>query len=202
MKKQILTGMVAGAVFTVSAASLAQAQTVVPDSQQPGAVPQYGTPGVTTQQTTRIDPTQVGQPNTIVVGSSQMPPRQSVSTGRATHISVLNPSPRPVMFTVPALNASFEVAANSQRVIQITPDMVAALPQGQEVAYYITDADGNQLASNTITRDQELAYSYSYTQQSAVTQQAQDIDEQPAAASDVDDQPSTTQQRSTVRGYW
>jgi hypothetical protein len=109
-----------------------------------------------------------------------------------TSIKVVNPTSKPVTFTSPDLNLTSDVPANGVRVIQIDKAMTANLTPGQEVAYYVNDTDGNRIASSNFVNNQEIVSMIDVNTQVASTEST----EQTAT------QTTTTQRKSTVRGYW
>jgi hypothetical protein len=107
-------------------------------------------------------------------------------------LQVLNPTPGPLTFSAPDLGLSVVVPANSERRISLNPAMTANLTPGQQVAYYILDPSGNQLASSYFV-NQEVAYNFEQTQ-TTVGQTTTETTPAPART-----QP---QRSSTVRGFW
>lgn len=138
--------------------------------------------------------------NEVIVGtndgsSPMLLPKIKIGSAN-TSITVLNPSPEPVSFSVPALNMTAEVPANGARVIQIDKVQAASLTPGQEVAYYINDSDGNQIASSSLVNNQEIASMIDINTQVATTEET---------TTTTSYQQTTTpapESRSAVRGYW
>jgi len=129
----------------------------------------------------------------VIVGTdsaSSITPPLHIGLG-TTAINVVNPTPKLVTFTVPTLNISYEVPANSQRLVQIDPTQTANLTAGQSVAYYINDSNGNQIASGNFYNYQLVASHNTYTQY------ASESKEEPKYTS-----KNYSRSRSTVRGYW
>ncbi|MCE3234263.1 MAG: hypothetical protein K0Q50_443 [Vampirovibrio sp.] len=134
----------------------------------------------------------------VVVGadaSSTIMPRLIIGQNTATSITVLNPTPKPVMFSSPTLNVSYEVPANAERTIQIDRAQTANLTPGQEVAYYINDSQGNVIASSSFVNNQSIATMVDTNTQVATTE------ETTTTSTATTQQPAPTR-RSTVRGYW
>jgi len=134
----------------------------------------------------------------VVVGadaSSTIMPRLIIGQNTATSITVLNPTPKPVMFSSPTLNISYEVPANAERTIQIDRAQTANLTPGQEVAYYINDSQGNVIASSSFVNNQSIATMVDTNTQVATTE------ETTTTSTATTQQPAPTR-RSTVRGYW
>lgn len=134
----------------------------------------------------------------VVVGpdaSTSVLPRLTIGQNTATSVTVLNPTSKPVTFTVPTLNVSYEVPANAQRTIQIDRAQTASLTPGQEVAYYINDSQGNVIASSNFVNNQDIA-----TMVDTNTQVATEETTTTTSTATTQQQPPT--RRSTVRGYW
>lgn len=189
-----------------------QQSPMTPYSNQTSQMNQPNTGVSNQQQTTTQSQTTVGQTTTttttttqvatngappssgeVIVGTdaaSSIAPPLSVGLG-TTSINVVNPTPKPVQFTIPALNVSYEVPANAERTIQVDRTQTANLTPGQQVAYYVNDANGNQIASSNLTN-----YETAISQINTNTQ---------VAAEESRPEPSyhaPSRHRSTVRGYW
>lgn len=106
-------------------------------------------------------------------------------------IHLLNFSAQPLVFSSPDLNLSVTVPANSERVIYMDPAVVSSLQPGQTIAYSINDANGNVLASSTISNTQ-VAVIHDILQQTTTISEYQQT---PSAG-------TTVQRSTTVRGYW
>lgn len=136
----------------------------------------------------------------VVVGadaSSSILPRLTIGQNSASSITVLNPTPKPVTFSSPTLNVSYEVPANSQRTIQIDRAQTANLTPGQEVAYYINDSQGNSIASSSFVNNQSIATMVDTNTEVATTESSTTSS---TATTQQPARPSSS--RSTVRGYW
>jgi hypothetical protein len=145
--------------------------------------------------------TQVNTSGEVVVGpdaSSSILPEMTVGLGTTT-INVLNPSPRDVVFSVPSLNISYNIPANSERMVQIDRSQTASLTPGQQVAYYINDSSGNQIASSTLVNNQDIASQIDTSTQVAASETTTTT-ESTTTATTEEQQPTT--RRSTVRGFW
>jgi hypothetical protein len=156
------------------------------------------TVGQTTTTTTTT--TQVSQipmiptSGEVIVGAdsgSSIAPPLTVGLGTTT-VTVVNPTPKPVTFTVPNLSLSYEVPANSERTIQIDRSQTASLTPGQSVAYYVNDASGNMIVSSNLS-----IYQTAVSQINTDTHVATETKTEPTYQSST-----PTQKRSTVRGYW
>jgi|GEM_PF-6555325 len=149
----------------------------------------------TTQSATAVAPPSVAE---VIVGAdaaSSITPPLNIGLG-TTAINVVNPTPKPVTFTVPNLSLSYEVPANSQRMVQIDPTQTANLTAGQSVAYYINDSNGNQIASGNLNNYQAIA-----SQINTNTQFAYEQKEEPKYEA-TSTPRKYSRSRSTVRGYW
>ncbi|WP_303674297.1 hypothetical protein [Vampirovibrio chlorellavorus] len=131
----------------------------------------------------------------IIIGSSDgsspmFLPKLTIGEGN-TSILALNPTPRPVSLSIPQLNSTMVIPPNGARVIQLDKSQTASLTPGQEVAYYINDADGNQIASSNFVNTQEIVSMI-------------DINTQIASSTEETRTPirKPTERKSTVRGYW
>jgi hypothetical protein len=150
-------------------------------------------------QTSAISPTPSS--GEVIVGtdaaSSVIPPL-TVGMG-TTVINVVNPTPKPVSFSIPTLNMTYDVPANAQRTIQIDRTQTANLTPGQVIAYYVNDASGNQIATSSLTN-----YSAVATQINTNTQVATESQTTPASSSETQTStvPQNNSRRSTVRGFW
>lgn len=159
----------------------------------------------TTSQSTTTSTTQIGTVapiNTsgeVIVGkdsaSSIVPPLQIGMSG-TTMVTVVNPTPKPVTFSVPAINMTYEIPGNSQRTIQIDRAQTANLTPGQVVAYYVNDSSGNQIASSNLTQYSTVA-SQINTDTTVATESSTSSTETKTSA-----EPAQTPRRSTVRGFW
>ena len=172
---------------------------------QPMPSVQPGMPTSVTQQTqTTTTTTQVGASTPspasgeVIVGkdsaSSIVPP---LTIGQSTTlIRVVNPTPKPVSFSVPTLSMTYAVPANSERTIQIDRAQTASLTPGQVITYYVNDASGNQIASSNLTNYNSVA-----SQMNTNTTVAAEQKPEPSYTSAAPEK-SSTPRRSTVRGYW
>jgi hypothetical protein len=120
-------------------------------------------------------------------------PQLVIIPGSNLELHLLNPSPSPLTFSSPDLHLSYTVPANSERVIYVGPETTANLTSGQQVAYYIVDSSGNQLASSTIVNSPTIASSINTD-----TTVASEYQQTETTAS----QQTNVEKRSTVRGYW
>lgn len=194
-----------GLPVSVIAEDMTQSQTNTTQYSQSGS--QYSETTTTTSQSTTVQPgvsnlilgNQFGYAQKEVIvgtndGSSPMVlPKIHIGSAN-TSIKVLNPTPEPVQFSVPQLNMTTEVPANGVRVIQIDKAQTASLTPGQEVAYYINDSDGNQIASSNFINNQEIVSMIDINTQIASSEES--------TTTTRATQPQPTQRRSTVRGYW
>lgn len=135
--------------------------------------------------------------NEVIVGttdgtSPMVLPNIHIGSANTT-IKVLNPTSKPVQFSVPQLNMTSEIPANGVRVIQIDKVQTANLTPGQEVAYYINDSDGNQIASSNFINNQEIVSMIDINTQVASTEET---------TTTTASESKPTQRKSTVRGYW
>ena len=155
---------------------------------------------VTQQSTSTTQSSAMALPGAseVIVGADaagSITPPLNIGLG-TTAINVVNPTPKTVTFTVPNLNISYEVPANSQRLVQIDPTQTANLTAGQSVAYYINDSNGNQIASGNLNNNQLVA-----SQINTNTQFASEQKEEPRYEATSSPQ-KYSRSRSTVRGYW
>ncbi len=130
----------------------------------------------------------------IVIGSSDgntpmFLPKLTIGSAN-TSILVMNPTPKPVSLSIPLLNSTSVIPANGARIIQLDKAQTAGLTPGQEVAYYINDADGNQIASSNFINTQEIVSMIDINTQVATTEETRTTIRKP------------TERKSTVRGYW
>ncbi len=166
---------------------------------------QPGMPTSVSQQTQTVTTTtQVGASTVspisgeVIVGkdsASSIVPPLTIGQG-TTMIRVVNPTPKPVSFSVPTLSMTYEVPANAERTIQIDRAQTANLTPGQVIAYYINDAGGNQIASSNLTNYNSVA-----SQVNTNTTVATEQKPEPSYTSTAPEKHSTAK-RSTVRGYW
>jgi hypothetical protein len=138
--------------------------------------------------------------NEIIVGtadgsSPMLLPKIKIGSAN-TSIRVLNPTPKPVTFSIPQLNMTAEIPANGARVVQIDKVQTASLTPGQEVAYYINDSDGNQIASSNFIHEQEIVSRIDTNTTVASSE------ESTTTSSTTATQPKPSERKSTVRGYW
>ena len=89
---------------------------------------------------------------------------------------------------------TYDIPANSQRVIQIDRTQTASLTPGQEIAYYINDTSGNQIAVSSLINSQEVVTMIDTSTQVAVTE-----DTEPTYRTTARPAPA---RRATVRGFW
>lgn len=129
--------------------------------------------------------------------ASSIVPSLAIGLGTTT-INVVNPTPKPVTFTVPNLNVSYEVPANSQRMVQIDQTQTANLTPGQSVTYYINDSNGNQIASGNLNDYQSVATVINTNTRFAYESKVEPKYE----ASYKSSKYSRSRSRSTVRGYY
>lgn len=142
--------------------------------------------------------------NEVVIGtadgvSPMVLPKIQVGSAN-TSILVVNPTPKPATFSSPNLGINAMVPANSERVIQIDRAQTANLTPGQEVAYYINDSDGNQLASSSFLNNASIASSINTN----TTVAEESTTTTTSATSTEPSRPAAKpmQKRATVRGYW
>jgi hypothetical protein len=133
----------------------------------------------------------------IVIGSSDgsspmFLPKLTIGEAN-TSILALNPTPKPVSLSIPQLNSTMVIPPNGARVIQLDKSQTASLTPGQEVAYYINDADGNQIASSNFVNTQEIVSMIDINTQVASTEET---------ATPTRSITRPTERKSTVRGYW
>ena len=163
----------------------------------------------TTQTQTTVSQTQSSSSSTVlasqipvsssgevIVGTdaaSTIMPQLAIGMG-TTIIHVVNPSPKPVSFAVPALNLTYDVPANTERTIQIDRTQTASLTPGQVVAYYVNDSSGNQIASSSLVNYNAVASQINTNTQVATESQTQ--------TSETSTVPQSSQRRSSVRGFW
>jgi hypothetical protein len=138
--------------------------------------------------------------NEIIVGSTDgnspmLLPKIKIGSAN-TSIRVLNPTPKPVTFSVPQLNMAVEIPPNGARVVQIDKVQTASLTPGQEVAYYINDSDGNQIASSNFIHEQEIVSMIDTNTMVASSE------ESTTTSSSTATRPQPSERKSTVRGYW
>ena len=215
MSKQMASSLTMAAILSLSVPIGALADDPV-QSQTDSTTTQYNS--TTTTTTTQPADTNMAQPgmsslvlnnqfgyaqNEIVVGtqdgsSPMVLPKLNIGSAN-TSIKVLNPTPKPVTFTVPQLNMTAEVPPNGARVVQIDKAQTASLTPGQEVAYYINDSDGNQIASSNFINNQEIVSMIDTNTQVASTEESTTTSTTTATEPPV--QPAA-ERRSTVRGYW
>lgn len=112
-------------------------------------------------------------------------------------VTLLNPTPNPMTFSSPDLSMNVVVPPNSQQVIHIDPSMTASLTPGQQVAYYITDASGNRLASSYFVNGEQIAINTSTTQTEQISQSTSTSEEVQSESTEV-----VPERQSTVRGFW
>jgi len=208
MKKQLLS-----AVLTVGFAGFAiaaQAQMSTTPAQADNATQinsqSYQTNTSTYQSSSTVPLTGAAQVNQlassgeVVVGadaSTSVLPQFSIGMG-TTSINVLNPTSKPVMFSAPSLNISYQIPANSERLVQVDRSQTASLTPGQQVAYSINDASGNQIASSTLYNNQDIASTIN-TNTSVATSESTTTTSPSTATTE---QTTPTSRRATVRGFW
>jgi hypothetical protein len=200
MRKYLLPGLMTAISISLSASLLVGAQTTQPSSSETTT-----TTTTSSYQSTSVQPLatpamienqSLSSSGEVVVGpeaSSTVMPRLTVGMG-TTSIDVVNTTPKPVMFSSPVLNLSYEIPANAQRTIQIDRAQTASLTPGQEVAYYINDSQGNVIASSSFVNHQEVASLINTN-----TEFAYEGKSEPTAYTRSS---GSTSRRSTVRGYW
>ncbi len=196
MRKYLLPGLMTAISISLSASLLVGAQTTQPSSTttttssyQSTSVQPLATPAMIENQS-------LSSSGEVVLGpdaSSTVMPRLTIGMG-TTSIDVVNTTPKPVMFSSPVLNLSYEIPANAQRTIQIDRAQTASLTPGQEVAYYINDSQGNVIASSSFVNHQEVASLINTN-----TEFAYEGKSEPTAYTRSS---GSTSRRSTVRGYW
>lgn len=126
------------------------------------------------------------------VSSASTPlPMLSIIPNTRMEFHILNPTANPLNFSVPDLGINETVPANSERRISLEPARTANLTPGQQVAYYIIDANGNQIASSYMINER-VAYGFEQTT-TTVTQTTETVEPEKSAPQE---------RSSTVRGYW
>jgi len=156
------------------------------------------TVGQSTTTTTTSQISQTTMPPSsgeVIVGAdsaSSIVPPLTIGMG-TTSITVVNPTPKPVTFTVPNLNLTYEVPGNSVRTVQIDQSQTASLTPGQTVAYYINDSSGNQIASSNFNNNQTIVSQINTNTQVAT----EETKSEPTYTST---HPSSS--RRSVRGFW
>jgi opacity protein-like surface antigen len=205
MKTQLLTAVLA--VGFAGFATAAQAQMSPTTPSQTDNATQTNTQTYQQQTTTSSYQsssssalsgavTQVSTAGEVVVGpdaASSTVPQFTIGMGTSS-INVLNTTPKPVVFSVPTLNISYQVAPNSERLIQVDQSQTASLTPGQQVAYYINDVNGNQIASSTLTNNQEIA--------SMINTNTTVATEETSTTTATTEQKQPASRRATVRGFW
>lgn len=199
MRQYLLPSLMAAISITVSTSVAVSAQMAQPSSSQTTTTTTTSSVQSTTVQSLAT-PAMIGNQSLsssgeVIVGAdsaSSMLPRLTIGMGTSS-INVVNPTPKPVTFSSPVLNLSYEIPANSQRTIQIDRAQTASLTPGQEVAYYINDSQGNVIASSSFSNHQEVASLININ-----TEFAYEGKSEPTAYS----RSSGSSRRSTVRGYW
>jgi hypothetical protein len=144
---------------------------------------------------------QVSTAGEVVIGpdaASSVVPQFTIGLG-TTSINVLNTTPKPVTFSSPTLNISYQVPANSERLIQIDSSQTASLTPGQQVGYSINDANGNQLVASNLVNNQDIASTIN-TNTSVASSESTTTNETPSTA--TTEQQTPTSRRATVRGFW
>lgn len=129
-------------------------------------------------------------PYNVSTTSNPLPTLAIIPNANA-ELNVLNPTANPLTFSVPELGVNVVIPANAERRISISPAMTANLAPGQQIAYYILDPSGNQIASSYMV-NQEVAYLF---QQTIVTETTTTTTEEEASE-------PVTESRSAVRGFW
>lgn len=174
MKKSLSQGLLVAAALSLTV-TLAQAQ----------------------MTTTTVTTTPILSSQEVILGpydvsgvTSAPLPQINVATGNV-QLDLLNPSPRDLTFSSPDLHLSVVVPANSEKVIYLGPTDLAGLTPGQTVAYSIIDSNGNQLASSTFING-VMASSVASSSTTVIQEQAQNTTVT----------PTTSESRSTVRGFW
>ncbi len=130
-----------------------------------------------------------------------------VSPGNTTELKVLNPTPGPLTFAAPSLGISVVVPANAEQRVFIDASQTANLTPGQQVAYTVTDQNGNNIATSYI-QNQDVAYNYQQSTTTSTTQQTESSQtvSQPSPAPVENVQPTVEQpaveKSTTVRGFW
>ncbi len=195
LSPRLAQGALAIALLSLSVPVQAQIQLTSPDAST--------TPTITTVTTTTPVAAYPGQPLVLstqeiilgpyIAGTGMAPlPRLAIAPNTVVELHLLNPSPSPLTFSSPNLNLSYVVPANSQRTVYIDPTMTANLTPGQQVAYYVTDAAGNCLATSLIVNVPAIA-SLIDTQVVGIIE----IKEEKEAVT-----PIRQERRGAVRGYW
>lgn len=200
MKKQLLSTVLSVGLAGFSLAAQAQMSPTTPS--QPDNASQTTQTNTSSYQsssssslTGAAQVTQVNTAGEVVIGpdaATSSVPQFTIGLG-ATRINVLNTTPKPIVFSVPTLNLSYQVAANSERLIQVDSSQTASLTPGQQVAYFINDVNGNQLASGTLSNDQEVASMINTNTTVATT-------EETTTTTTTEHKPAS--KRATVRGFW
>lgn len=204
MHNSMVSGLITAAVLSLSLSLCAMAEQTMQTQTKSTTTSQYNT--YSTQSATETTIPQAGMSNLvlnnqfgytqdeIVIGSSDgntpmFLPKLTIGSAN-TSILVMNPTPKPVSLSIPQLNSTSVIPANGARVIQLDKAQTAGLTPGQEVAYYINDSDGNQLASSNFINTQEIVSMIGINTQVATTEETRTTIRKP------------TERKSTVRGYW
>lgn len=196
MKQLFTRGLAVAAILSVSLPLASMAQTVTTQS-------------VTTTSSQSISAAPVASESIIISGNADAMtlPRLAIAPSSSVQLNLMNFSPEARTFSIPTLNVSYVVPANSERMVFLSPAETANLTAGQEVAYHIVDANGNQVAAGTLVNEGTIASSFTQTTTVAAGESAigrelaekyevNEVEPEPVSA-----EPATTG-TSTVRGFW
>lgn len=118
-------------------------------------------------------------------------PAVTVTPGSGLALKVMNFSPKPLVLNIAELNVNQTVPPNTEQLLSISPTTTAGLTPGQPIAYDVTDADGNRLASGTLTGEEAILASLFTSSSSQVSEQIIETEPEPRV-----------QKKSAVRGFW
>jgi hypothetical protein len=180
MKKLLSQGMAAAALLSLSVPVSAFAQCMDCQPQAQNA-----------QNQVKVSETLVLNP---AVCNTMTLPRVDILPGGNARLTAQNFSDVPLTLSIPSLAVNQVVPPNSQEVIDIGPAQTASLTTGQNVAYYVLDAGGNQIASGALFRDDQLAMLIQRLQVATVLP--------PPEPEPVYTTTGPTGRQAAVRGFW
>ncbi len=193
MKTMLSKGLMAVAMLSLSLPLTALAQsdvesttttrtTTTTTSSAGSTAPVASTMPIITE--TIVMDTASGQPMSL--------PQVQILPGSSVELTAMNFSAKPMTLSIPSLGVNQVIPPNSQVPVDLSPAQTASLTGGQNVAYYVLDENGNQIASSSLVRQQEIVSRINTDTTIASTE----TEEKTVTRT------TTTERRSSVRGYW
>ncbi|HEY9686695.1 MAG TPA: hypothetical protein V6C52_06950 [Coleofasciculaceae cyanobacterium] len=176
MKKLLSKGLTAAAVLslTIPVSAMAQCMDCQPQAQN-------------ADNHVKVSETLVLNP--AICNTVMTLPQVNVLPGGSARLTAQNFSDVPLALSIPSLAVNQIIPPNSQEVIDICPAQTASLTTGQNVAYYVLDAECNRIASGSLFSDTQLAMLVRRLQVATVLPPPKP-------------EPVYTERRATVRGFW